>query len=82
MTKIFFTTAAKDQLATLEKKIRMRIYEKLEEIVEWPDHYLKPLTNYPYFRLRVGSYRVIIDWQKKRDELWVVAVGHRRNIYN
>ena len=48
---------------------------------DWPDHFLKPLTGYSYFRLRVGDYRAIIDWRKERDELWVIAVGHRRNIY-
>jgi mRNA interferase RelE/StbE len=81
MTEVRFTTAAKNQLATLNSDIRVRIYQKLEEITDWPDHYIKPLTGYPYFRLRIGDYRVIIDWRKKRDELWVVAVGHRKNIY-
>jgi len=81
MAEVKFTDPAKNQLAGLEKRARLRIYSKLEEMRDWPDHFLKPLTRYPYFRLRVGDYRVIIDWRKERDELWVVAVGHRRNIY-
>ncbi|MEA1992833.1 MAG: type II toxin-antitoxin system RelE/ParE family toxin [Euryarchaeota archaeon] len=81
MVEVYFTNPAKDQLASLEKKVRVRIYSKLEEIKDWPEHFLKPLTGYPYFRLRVGDYRVIIDWHKDRDQLWVVAVGHRKNIY-
>jgi len=81
MTEVRFTIAAKNQLADLDKDARIRIYEKLEEILDWPDHFLKPLMGYPYFRLRVGNYRVIIDWRKNKDQLWVVAVGHRKNIY-
>ena len=82
MTEIRFTYPAKDQLAGLEKKVRLRIYSKLEDIQKWPNHYLKPLKGYPYFSLRVGNYRIIIDWRKSREELWVIAVGHRRNVYN
>jgi len=81
MTEVKFTDPAKNQLAGLEKRVRLRIYSKLEDMSDWPDHFLKPLTGSPYFRLRVGDYRVIIDWRKERDELWVIAVGHRRNIY-
>ncbi|MDG6229846.1 MAG: type II toxin-antitoxin system RelE/ParE family toxin, partial [Candidatus Thermoplasmatota archaeon] len=61
MTELRFTIAAKDQLAKLDRNIRIRIYQKLEETIDWPAHYLKPLVAYPYFRLRIGDYRVIID---------------------
>lgn len=81
MTEGLFTDPALDQLKSLEGDIRKRIISKLKAIKEWPDHHLKPLKGYPYFSLRIGDYRVIIDWRKERDELWVVAVGHRRNIY-
>ena len=81
MVEILFTDPALDQLLNLEKEIRQRITAKLKDIKEWPDHYLKPLKGIPYFSLRIGDYRVIIDWRKERDELWVVAVGHRKNIY-
>ena len=81
MTELRLTNAAKDQLAKLDRNIRLRLYQKLEEIIDRPDHFLKPLVGYPYFRLRVGDHRVIIDWQKNRDQLWIVAVGHRKHIY-
>jgi len=81
MTEILFTDPAFDQLKGLEKDNRKRILSKLKAIKEWPEHHLKPLKGVPYFSLRIGDYRTIIDWRKDRDELWVVAVGHRRNIY-
>ncbi len=81
MTDIKFTSPAMSQFAGLEKSVRVRIYSKLEDMRDWPEHFLKPLTGNPYFSLRVGDYRVIIDWRKQRGELWVIAVGHRRNVY-
>ena len=81
MTEILFTDPASNQFTNLEKKIRKRIISRLKKMRACPDHYLKPLKGYPYFSLRIGDYRAIIDWRKNRDQLWIVAVGHRRNIY-
>jgi mRNA interferase RelE/StbE len=81
MTEILFTDPALDQFNSLEKETKKRIISKLKTIREWPEHYLKPLKGVPYFSLRIGDFRVIIDWRKDREELWVVAVGHRKNIY-
>jgi len=49
MTELRLTNAAKDQLAKLDRNIRLRLYQKLEEIIDRPDHFLKPLVGYPYF---------------------------------
>ena len=50
---------------------------KLHDIEDFPDHYLKRLSGSPYYRLRVGDYRVIIDWRKDDGELFVREIGHR-----
>lgn len=82
MTEVLFTDPACDQFRTLEPAVRQRIIAKLRTVREWPEHYLAPLKGMPYHRLRIGDYRVIVDWRKDRDELWVVAVGHRKMIYD
>jgi mRNA interferase RelE/StbE len=33
------------------------------------------------YRLRVGDYRVIYEFNVGRNELYLLAVGHRRDIY-
>ena len=81
MTDILFTDPASDQFKNLEKKIQDMIINRLKKMKELPDRYLKPLKEHPYFSLRIGDYRAIIDWRKNKDQLWVVAVGHRKNIY-
>jgi len=72
MTEILFTDPASDQFSRLEKEIRKRIIFRLKKMRGWPDHYLKSLKGYPYFSLRIGDYRAIIDWRKERDQLTIL----------
>jgi mRNA interferase RelE/StbE len=76
------TPQADEQLADLNSEARKRILKKLDEATEWTDHRLEPLTGYPYYKLRAGDYRAIIDWDRETDVLTVLAVGHRRNVYD
>ena len=33
------------------------------------------------FRLRVGDYRVIYQFDPQKNELYLIAMGHRRDVY-
>jgi mRNA interferase RelE/StbE len=35
----------------------------------------------PEFRLRIGDYRVIYEFDLTRNELFLVTLGHRREVY-
>lgn len=82
--EIDYSEQAVEQLEDLETEDAERIISKLDDVVWQPDHYLKSLSGSPYYRLRVGDYRVIIDWQRDEDPqvLFIREVGHRRNIYD
>lgn len=82
MTEIEITPQADEHLAGLDSDPRERVLKKLAEARDWTDHRLDPLSNYPYYKLRAGDYRVIIDWDRENDILVVEAVGHRRNVYD
>jgi len=82
VTDVVVSDRAADWLRDAEPDVRNRIMSKLEDVVDFPDHYLKRLSSSPYYRLRVGDYRVIIDWRKDDDELFVREIGHRRNVYD
>lgn len=77
-----FSSRAADQLETLEIETAQRIVSKLDDVTWNPDHYLRALSGREGYRLRVGDYRVLIDWRRDEDELFVREVGHRRNIYD
>jgi mRNA interferase RelE/StbE len=82
MTEVVVSDDAADWLRDAEPDVRDRIVSKLDDITDFPEHYLKRLRGAPYHRLRVGDYRVIIDWRKDDEELFVREIGHRRNVYD
>ncbi|WP_343217296.1 type II toxin-antitoxin system RelE family toxin [Halovivax gelatinilyticus] len=82
MVDVFFTDRGRNRLEELEPDTQERVTKKLRDVRDWPDHYLKRLTGRDDYVLRVGDYRVLIEWKKRDDELYVKSVGHRRNFYD
>ncbi|MFZ5496782.1 MAG: type II toxin-antitoxin system RelE family toxin [Verrucomicrobiota bacterium] len=39
------------------------------------------MTGSSHYRLRVGDYRIIYTFDAARNEIHLLAVGHRRDIY-
>ncbi|WP_210424111.1 type II toxin-antitoxin system RelE family toxin [Halorussus ruber] len=58
-----------------------RIISKLEEVADFPDHFLDSLTNFPGYKLRVGDFRVIVDWEVAHETIYVVTVLRRKHDY-
>lgn len=81
-----YSTRAVNQLEDLEAENAERIVSKLDDVVWNVDHYLqgRKLTGQPYYSLRVGDYRVIIDWRRDEDPevLFVREIGPRKNVYD
>lgn len=81
MYSIDFTATAEKQLKNLEKNVQERIITTLERIRIRPYTYVKKIVNSSYYRLRVGKYRIILDIRNEKLIIFVIKVGHRRNIY-
>ncbi|MCG3218774.1 MAG: type II toxin-antitoxin system RelE/ParE family toxin [Candidatus Heimdallarchaeota archaeon] len=79
--KILFTPHAKKTIQKLPDEIKSRIETALLRIQTRPFDFVEKMTNLPYFKFRVGEYRLILDIRDKELIILVVAVGHRRNIY-
>ncbi|MFP4188181.1 MAG: type II toxin-antitoxin system RelE family toxin [Halobacteriales archaeon] len=84
MSEVRLTPSGQRTLESLNSETRERVKDALREAVEHPERELERLREYAYYKLRVGDYRALIDWEKEGDEdvLWVFAVGHRRNVYD
>jgi len=58
------------------------ILEKITEMgrrLESFPHYR--MTGRAEFRLRVGDYRVIYDFDTKKNEIYLITLGNRREVY-
>lgn len=82
MADIEYSTRAADWLRDAEPDVQERVMTKLEQAGEWPDHFLDALSGVPYYSVRIGDYRAIIDWRREEDVLFVRLIGHRRNVYD
>lgn len=80
MADVEHSTRAADWLREAEPDVQERVLSKLERAAEWPDHFLDALSGVPFYSLRVGDYRAIIDWRRDDDVLFVRRIGHRRNV--
>jgi mRNA interferase RelE/StbE len=69
------------QLEKIDKKDAQRIYDRVIDCADDPFKTAVRLTGSPFFRLRVGNYRVILDLQQSKLLVFVVEVDHRKRIY-
>jgi mRNA interferase RelE/StbE len=82
MYELLFSDTAKKQFEKLDSQIRSRIGASLERMRIRPEHFVKRLVGNPYYSLRVGDYRVIMDIQQNKLIIFVIEFGHRKNIYS
>ncbi len=82
MYSIEFTQTAEKQFRKLPKEIQIRIIRVLERIKIRPFHFIKRKEGAPYFIMRVGDYRAILDIKTESLFIYIIEVGHRKNIYD
>ena len=81
MYEIILSNKSKSHLEKLDEEARNRIGLVFERIKIRPEHFITRLVGSPYFKLRVGDYRIILDVLKGKLIIFVIEVGHRKNIY-
>lgn len=81
MYSIEFTKTAEKQLYNLPADVQSRVIATLERIRVRPYPHVKRLVNSHYFRLRVGDYRVLLDIKEGKLMIYVIEVGHRKEVY-
>jgi mRNA interferase RelE/StbE len=81
MYNLIFDKKAINFLEELPKNISHNIFKKINETKENPFHFFTKLKGRKEFKLRVGNYRVIADINKNKLLIYVIMIGHRKNIY-
>jgi mRNA interferase RelE/StbE len=79
--RVIWSESAARQLAKLDRSVAKRIFDKVEGLRDEPLRQLRHLTGLPYFRLRVGDFRVIIEVNQSDLLVLVLKVGRRESIY-
>lgn len=82
---IIFTNDAKKDLRLIEKQIISRIFEKVKELTSSKSDHLnikKLKSKNDLYRLRMGDYRIVYCIKHEKIIVYVVAIGHRKDIYS
>ncbi|AEN04601.1 type II toxin-antitoxin system RelE/ParE family toxin [Halolamina sp.] len=79
--ELVLTETLVSSLEQYEREDAERIISKLENIVEFPDHFLDRLKNHPGYKLRVGAFRVLMDWDKEANVLYAIDAFERKKEY-
>ena len=66
----------------LPPHVRLRILEKIRDLGRrLPEFSHERLQGRGEFKLRVGDFRVIYEFDVNRNEIYLITVGHRREVY-
>ena len=80
--KVQFKASVENDFATIPKKDVKKILKRIDTLAENPKPWgCEKLTGEERYRLRQGRYRIVFSIQDDELTVWVVKVGHRKEIY-
>ena len=83
--EIFLTRRAEKDLDKMDGSEEPRVRKKIKELSEFPEHYGKPLkggNNLWVLKIGQSSWRAVYKIKEKEEKVTVIAIGHRRNVYD
>ena len=80
--EIFFKKSVRKDFASIPKKDGRKILERIASLGENPRPAgAKKISGQEKYRLRQGHYRIIYSIQDTEVTVWIVKVGHRKDVY-
>jgi mRNA interferase RelE/StbE len=80
--KVYFRESVEKDFRTIPKKDVRKILHRIESLAAEPrSSGCEKLTGRETYRVRQGKYRIVYSVQDKEFTVWVVIVGHRKNVY-
>ena len=80
--KIFFKKSVEKDFKVIPKNDLKKILGRIKALAEEPrPPGCEKLTGQKRYRLRQGRYRILYSIQDDELTVWVVKVGHRKDIY-
>ena len=79
---VFLSTKADRQLKKLPTKMHSVLLTRIKKLAINPVPVnSKKLINRNGWRIRIGDYRILYTFEKKKNELTILSVAHRRDAY-
>ena len=80
--KIYFKRSAVKDLDAIPQKDLQRIINRIDLLKENPrPPGREKLSGQERYRVRQGNYRIVYSIQDDVLTIWVVKIGHRRDVY-
>ena len=80
--RALFKKSVRKDLSVIPKKDLKKILERIQGLGEDPRPTgCEKLTGQERYRLRQGRYRIVYSIQENELTIWIVKVGHRKDIY-
>ena len=80
--KIYFKRSAGKDLDAIPQKDLQRIINRIDLLKENPrPPGCEKLSGQERYRVRQGNYRIVYSIQDDVLTIWVVKIGHRRDVY-
>ena len=73
---------AAQELNKIKEPVRSRIRERLTELRRDPEGAGKKLRYTDFWSLRIGDYRAIYEIKMDKEQVIILYVGHRKNVYD
>lgn len=81
MYSIKLSKSSEKFLKKLPKKDVEMVLNKIYSIRDNPFRFLKRLQGQKLWRLRIADYRAVVDVIVKANQIFVVRIGRRKNVY-
>lgn len=80
--EILFKESVWKDLRKIPKNDLKRILSRIEKLGDDPRAFgCEKLAGHDLYRVRQGNYRIVYSIQDNELTIWVVQVGHRKNVY-
>jgi len=80
--RVYFRESVEKDLIAIPKSDLKKILQRIKKLSENPrPSGCEKLTGQERYRVRQGRYRIVYSIQDRELTVWIVKVGHRKDIY-
>jgi len=80
--KVYFKESVEKDFTAIPKKDLVKILRRIRALSENPrPSGCEKLTGHERYRVRQGRYRIVYSIEDEVLTVWIVKVGHRKDVY-